>query len=91
MLNKQQLKDYRKLRGLSTRDVAMYCEISQPLIVQIENGERQLTEYNHKQIINGINAAYEAKKNGTFIKPPRVNEPKRKSRKKTEDKINEIN
>lgn len=82
MLNRQQLKDYRLLRRLSTRDVAAYCEISQPLIVQIEKGEKDITEYNHREIINGINTAYAAKKTGTFVKPPRVNQPKTKSRKK---------
>lgn len=66
MLNRQQIKDYRILRGLSTRDVARFCEISQPLIVQIEKGERNLTEYNYREIINGINEAYLAKKNGTL-------------------------
>lgn len=80
MLNRQQLKEYRQLRGLSTRDVASYCKISQPLIVQIENGDREITEYNHKEITNGIIAAYTAKKIGKFIKPPRVNQPKRKKK-----------
>ena len=84
MLNRQQLKEYRELRGLSTRDVASYCEISQPLIVQIENGDKEITEYNHNEITRGINAAYAAKRTGTFVKPPRVNQPKRK--KKSEDK-----
>lgn len=80
MLNRQQLKEFRKLKGLTTRDVAAYCDISQPLIVQIENGTRRVTEYNHKQIIDGIKAAYAAKKNGIYIKPPRVNQPKRKKK-----------
>ena len=78
MLTRKQLKEYRELRGLSTRDVASYCDISQPLIVQIENGDRELTEYNHKEITKGINAAYYAKQTGTFVKPPRVNQPKSK-------------
>lgn len=80
MLNRQQLKEYREIRGLSTRDVAAYCEISQPLIVQIENGDREITEYNHNEITKGINAAYAAKRIGTFVKPPRVNQPKRKKK-----------
>ena len=84
MLNRQQLKEYRELRGLSTRDVASYCKISQPLIVQIENGDKEVTEYNHNEITKGINAAYAAKKTGTFVKPPRVNQPK--SKKKNEVK-----
>jgi transcriptional regulator with XRE-family HTH domain len=84
MLNRQQLKEYRELRGLSTRDVAHYCDLSQPLIVQVENGDRGLTEYNYRQIVDGINAAYAAKKLGTFEKAPRVNVPKTKNRKKKE-------
>lgn len=76
MLNRQQLKEFRKLRGLTTRDVAAYCDISQPLIVQIENGTRRVTEYNHKQITDGIKAAYTAKKMGTYVKPSNVNLPK---------------
>lgn len=83
MLNRIQLKDYRELRGLSTRDVAAYCEISQPLIVQVENGEKDVTRFNHDEIVKGINAAYNAKQTGSFLKPPRVNQPKTKSRKKT--------
>lgn len=76
MLNRQQLKEFRKLRGLTTRDVAAYCDISQPLIVQIENGTRRVTEYNHKQITDGIKTAYTAKKMGTYVKPSNVNLPK---------------
>lgn len=84
MLNRQQLKEYRELRGLSTRDVASYCEISQPLIVQIENGDKEITEYNHNEFTKGVNAAYAAKRTGTFVKPPRINQPK--SKKKNEVK-----
>lgn len=70
MLNRQQLKKYRELRGLSTRDVAAYCNLSQPMIVQVENGTKDITQNNHNEIVKGINKAYEAKKNGTFVKPP---------------------
>ena len=80
MLNRQQLKEFRQLRGLTTRDVAAYCDISQPLIVQIENGTRQVTKYNHRQITNGIKAAYTAKKNGTYVKPPRINKSKKENK-----------
>lgn len=45
------------------------------LISEVENGIRYVTEYNHKQIVDGINKAYAAKMNGTFTKPP-VNPPK---------------
>lgn len=69
MVSAKKLKEYRELRGLSTRDVAAYCDISQPLIVQIENGEKSVTEYNYREIAKGINDAYKAKKNNTFQKP----------------------
>ncbi len=82
MLNRIQLKNYRELRGLSTRDVAGYCDISQPLIVQVENGTKSLTKYNHDEIVKGINDAYRAKQSGEFVKPPYVNEPKTKKNKK---------
>lgn len=81
ILNRQQLKDYRILRGLTTRDVAFYCELSQPMITQIETGERNVTDYNHEQFVAGINNAYAAKKNGTFEKAPNVNKPKEKMNK----------
>lgn len=74
-LTKEELKRYRKLRGLSLRDVAAYCDVSAMLISEVENGIRYITEYNHKQIVDGINKAYAAKMNGTFTKPP-VNPPK---------------
>ena len=76
MLNRQQIKEYRQLRGLTTRDVAAYCEISQPLIVQVENGTKDVTKYNHDEILKGINAAFAAKKMGTYVKPSNVNLPK---------------
>ena len=75
ILTKEELKRYRKLRGLSLRDVAAYCDVSAMLISEVENGIRYVTEYNHKQIVDGINKAYAAKMNGTFTKPP-VNPPK---------------
>lgn len=83
MLNARQLKEYRELRGLSTRDVAAYCNISQSLIVQIESGERNVTEYNHAEITKGINAAYLAKKRGTF-KKPKVEHKKKKTKSSTQ-------
>ena len=62
MLNRLQLKKYRELRRLTTRDVANYCNISQPLIVQVENGTKAVTEYNHDEIINGIKKEDEVEK-----------------------------
>lgn len=78
MLNRQELQKYRLLRELSTRDVAFYCEISQPMIVMVEKGTRPLTKFNHDEIVRGINSAYSAKKLGTFEKAPRKNKAKNK-------------
>lgn len=75
MLNRQQLKDYRLLRGLTQRDVEQYCGISQTLIRMIETGDRNITQENHDEIIKGINAAYEAKKLG---KMPEKKTPRKK-------------
>lgn len=66
MLNRHQLKDYRELRGLSTRQVAAYCNVTHALITMVERGQKEITEYNHEEICKGINLAYQAKKNGTL-------------------------
>ena len=66
MLNALELKEYRLLSGLSQRDVAMSCDVSHRLIREVENRERNLTEYNYQEIIKGINRARQAKANGTF-------------------------
>lgn len=60
MLNRQQLKKYRELRGLTTRKVAEYCDISQPMITQIETGVKHLNQHCHDEIIRGINEATKA-------------------------------
>ena len=95
MLNKQELKNYRLLRGLSQQNVADYCDITKPLISMIENGEKNITEYNYREFVKGINAAYQAKKNGKLNKPKplknavKVEKPKTTTRKKktvSEDK-----
>lgn len=66
MLNAQDLKEYRQLKGLSQREVAMYCGLSHNLIGDIELGQRNLTEYNYQEFIKGINSAVQAKVRGTF-------------------------
>lgn len=66
MLRPSDLKNYRLMRGLSQRDVAMYCNLSHNLIGDIELGQRNLTEYNYQEIVKGINAASQAKVRGTF-------------------------
>lgn len=64
MLNRQQLRDYRLLRGVSTHAVATFSDMKQPNIVQIEKGQKGLTRRSHDEIVKGINAAYQAKKRG---------------------------
>ena len=76
MLNRQELKKYRLLRGLSTRDVAFYCNLSQPMVVMLESGKRKVNKYNHDEYVSGINSAYRAKRLGTFEKAPRKNRRK---------------
>lgn len=69
MLNKQELKNYRDLRGLTQRQVAEYCNLTQAMIAMIEEGKRNITEDNYREYVKGINSAYKAKKNGTIDKP----------------------
>lgn len=66
MLNKDDLKQYRMLRGLSYREISNYCNVSHTLISQIEKGERGLTLETHNEIVKGINLAYDAKCKGTL-------------------------
>lgn len=66
MLNRDDLREYRLMSGLTYRDVARYCELSFQTIQQIEAGERNVTAYNNGEIIKGINRAKQAKADGTF-------------------------
>lgn len=75
MLNKDDLRQYRMLRGLSYREVSNYCNVSHTLISQIEKGERGLTLGTHNEIVNGINLAYDAKCKGT-LKAENTRKPK---------------
>lgn len=70
MLSSAKLREYASLRGLSVRDIEAYCELGAGHISNIFNGVRPLTEENHRRIVNGINAAYSAKCNGTFKRAP---------------------
>lgn len=80
MLNKDDIKQYRMLRGLSYREVSNYCNVTHALISQIEKGERGLTLETHNEIINGINAAYDAKCKGT-LKAENTRKPKSETNK----------
>lgn len=75
MLNKDDIKQYRLLRGLSYREISNYCNVSHTLISQIEKGERGLTLETHNEIVNGINLAYDAKCKGT-LKAENTRKPK---------------
>nr|DAL75901.1 MAG TPA: helix-turn-helix protein [Caudoviricetes sp.] len=70
MLSPSELKNYASLRGVSVRDIEAYCDLSAGHISNVFNGERSMTEEVHMKIANGINAAYAAKLNGTFTRPP---------------------
>lgn len=66
MLLRCDLQEYRLLRHLSLRDVARYCDVSHELIGQVERGEVGVTQYNHDEIVKGINRASQAIADGTF-------------------------
>ena len=94
MLNSHDLKEYRLLNGLSQRDVAMYCDVSYRLIGEIENGQKNLTDFNYHEIIKGINSAVQAKDRGTFEEDKKKYNEKeneyernRVAQKKAEEKI----
>ena len=75
MLNKDDIRQYRMLRGLSYREVSNYCNVTHTLISQIEKGERSITKESHNEIVNGINLAYDAKCKGT-LKAENTRKPK---------------
>lgn len=66
MLSRFDLQEYRLMRHLSLRDVARYCDVCHELIGQVERGEVGVTQYNHDQIVKGINRASQAMVDGTF-------------------------
>lgn len=66
MLSRYDLREYRLMSGLALRDVARYCGVSAQLIGQVENGEKKITEYNHNEIVKGINTARQRKADDVF-------------------------
>lgn len=66
MLSRRDLQEYRLIRHLSLRDVARYCDVTHELIGQVERGEVGVTQYNHDEIVKGINRASQAIVDGTF-------------------------
>lgn len=89
MLSGVDLKEYRLFRNLSLRDVARYCDVSHELIGKVESGEVGVTQYNHDQIVQGINRASQAIVDGTFdalkeIESQRIKEEREKLKAKKE-------
>ncbi len=70
MLSAYEMRNYASLRGLSVRDIEAYCDLSAGHISNVFNGTYPLTEDAHNKIACAINAAYAAKQNGTFKRPP---------------------
>ena len=66
MLSRRDLQEYRLIRHLSLRDVARYCDVTHELIGQVERGEVGVTQYNHDEIVKGINRASQAIVDGIF-------------------------
>ena len=66
MLSRCDLQEYRLIRHLSLRDVARYCDVTHELIGQVERGEVGVTQYNHDEIIKGINRASQAMVDATI-------------------------
>lgn len=78
MLNKDDLRQFRLLRGLSYREVSNYCDVTHTMISEVEKGSRGLTKETHDQIVRGINLAYDAKLKGT-LKAENTKKPKDKT------------
>lgn len=78
MLNKDDLRQFRLLRGLSYREVSNYCDVTHTMISEVEKGSRGLTKETHDQIVKGINIAYDAKLKGT-LKAENTKKPKEKT------------
>lgn len=88
MLNKDDLRQFRLLRGLSYREVSNYCDVTHTMISEVEKGSRGLTKETHDQIVKGINLAYDAKLKGT-LKAENTKKPKEEPE-KDKEKINTV-
>lgn len=85
MLNKDDIRQYRMLRGLSYREVSNYCDVSHTMISEIEKGNRGFTLETHNEIVKGINLAYDAKCKGT-LKAENTRKPKTETMTEAEPK-----
>jgi transcriptional regulator with XRE-family HTH domain len=68
MITGEEFKRIREYKGLSLRDVARFCKVSPQLIGQIEQGKKEFTDNNYRQIIDALNIASAAKQRGQLIK-----------------------
>ena len=66
MLNGKELRTFRTRRGLTIPNVAEYGGLAVSTISDVETGKLNVTEYNHRCIVDGINKAFFAKVNGTL-------------------------
>lgn len=87
-LNKEELIEYRLLRGVSKKAVARNCDISYTYVRFIESGRKKLTQNAYKEYVKGVNKAYKIKKQKEknapvvkVVKPPKP--PKRKKPKES--------
>jgi Transcriptional regulators len=58
MLTGKELKNFRNRRKLTVREVAAHAGLAISTISDIENGKLNVTEGNHKALVNGINKAF---------------------------------
>lgn len=86
MLNKDDLRQFRLLRGLSYREVSNYCDVTHTMVSDVEKGVRGLTKETHDQIVKGINLAYDAKLKGT-LKAENTKKPKEKTEEEKDTEI----
>ena len=63
MLNKDELKNYRLLRGVTQEEVARNSDISKSTVMKMESGATDIDKEKHTQYCNGVNKAYREKKN----------------------------
>ena len=74
MLNRQELVNYRKLRGVTQMAVAENCNVPLESIKKMEEGVMSVNPLRHDEYLKGVNKAYQLKKK----LPPKPRKPKKK-------------
>ena len=85
MLNRQELINYRQLRGVTPKEVAQFCNITETFIKMIESGDRGYSDESYREFVKGINLAYQAKKRGELNKVKAVRITKTTPKKKANE------